>query len=142
MRPRPGPIGQHLAADHARLDALLDEAARAGGVARAPYEAFRAGLLRHIGLEEKILLPAARRARGGQPLALAAQLRHDHAALAALLVPTPTPEILQTLRELLDVHNPLEEGPEGLYAIGDALLHAEADAVLARLRAFPRNREE
>ena len=37
--------------------------ALAGEADREPFDAFRAGLLRHIGLEEKILLPAAREAR-------------------------------------------------------------------------------
>ncbi len=37
--------------------------ALAGEVDREPFDAFRAGLLRHIGIEEKILLPAAREAR-------------------------------------------------------------------------------
>ena len=49
----PGPITQFLAGDHARLDALLTQAvAAAGGVDLAAYGAFRAGLLRHIALEE------------------------------------------------------------------------------------------
>lgn len=134
-----GPISTFLVADHARLDAFLRQAsaARPGEVDRSSYGAFRAGLLRHIGMEEKILLPAARRARGGEPLPIAAELRRDHAALASLLVPTPTPEILDAIRELLDVHNPLEEGPEGLYAICDALLAAEADIIAEKLRAAP-----
>jgi hypothetical protein len=43
-------------------------------------------------MEEKVLLPAAQKARGGEPLQIAAKLRLDHGALAALLVPTPTAE--------------------------------------------------
>src|SRR5581483_6857560 len=50
-------------ADHERLDALLRRAfASAGSVDSEAYDAFRRGLLRHIGMEEKILLPAAQRA--------------------------------------------------------------------------------
>ncbi len=82
-----------LAGDHARLDRLLDEAAARdpAKVEPAPYDAFRRGLLKHIGMEEKILLPAAQQLNGGEPMPLAARLRLDHGAIAALLVPSPTP---------------------------------------------------
>ena len=64
-----GPVATFLAADHDRLDGLLRRALqRPGEVDRESYDAFRAGLLRHIALEEKILLPAARTAR--QPHAI------------------------------------------------------------------------
>ena len=43
------------------------------------YDLFRRGLLRHIAMEEKVLLPEARRLRGGSPLAIAVRLRADHA---------------------------------------------------------------
>jgi hypothetical protein len=126
-----------LAADHARLDALLAAAlARPGEVERPAYDAFRAGLLRHIAMEEKILLPAARAARG-EPLPLAAALRRDHAALASLLVPPPTPEVALAIRDLLDRHNPLEEGEGGVYRACDDLLAAERDEIVHRLRAAP-----
>ena len=127
---------EFLEGDHTRLAGLLS-AARAGApdIDLAAYEEFRAGLLRHIGMEEKILLPAARRLRGGEPLEVARQLKADHAALAALLVPTPTREILATLSWLLDAHNPLEEGPSGLYATCETLAGGEAEQWLARLRA-------
>ncbi len=65
----PGPIFRFLAEDHARLDALLAQAVeRAGEIDRPAFDFFREGLLRHIALEEKILLPAARRARGARYL--------------------------------------------------------------------------
>jgi hypothetical protein len=91
-----------LADDHARLDALLQRATISSAeIGCSVYAEFRAGLLKHISMEEKLLLPAARRARGGEPLPLAAKLRLDHGALAALLVPMPTPAIISTqaLRE-------------------------------------------
>ena len=88
----PGRLCRFLADDHARLDALLQRAiASPGEIDRAAYAEFRAGLLKHISMEEKILLPAAQRTRGGEPLPFAAKLRLDHGALATLLVPTPTP---------------------------------------------------
>jgi hypothetical protein len=134
----PGPIFQHLAEDHARLDDLLARAvAGPGGVDLAAFGAFREGLLRHIALVEKILLPAARAARGGEPLPQARRLRVEHGAIAALLVPTPTPELAGELRKILGPHNELEEGDGGVYASCDALLSAEAAALLERMRAYP-----
>ena len=133
-----GPIYEYLSRDHARLDTLLDQAlACPGEIEMSSYAAFRAGLLRHIGLEEKILLPAARRARDGVTLPIAAQLRRDHAALAALLVPTPTPEIVGAIRELLETHNALEECEGGLYETCEGLVAANANSILAQLRDAP-----
>jgi hypothetical protein len=110
----------------------------AGGVIdRAAYAEFRTGLLRHISLEEKILLPAAQRWQGGNPLPLAARLRLDHGALATLLVPTPTPAIIVAIRTVLTTHNTLEEGPRGVYERCEHLAGAEADALMAQLRAAP-----
>ena len=133
-----GPLYAFLADDHARLDALLrrafDDPAH---VDTAAYAAFRVGLLTHIAMEEKILLPAARRARGGEPLPIAAKLRLDHGALAALLVPRPTRAIAAAVRAILAAHNPIEEGPGGLYDTCEALAGAERDALLAQLRAAP-----
>lgn len=125
-----------LADDHARLEHLLDRAtAVPGAVGAGDYAAFRKGLLRHIGMEEKILLPAAQRARGGDPLPAAARLRLDHGALAALLVPTPTPAIVAALRAILVDHNAIEEGPEGVYGACERLVGAAVDPLLAALRA-------
>jgi hypothetical protein len=134
----PGSIYRVLADDHARLDGLLQRAmTEVGAIDRAAYAEFRAGLLKHIGMEEKILLPAAQRVRGGEPLALASKVRLDHGALAALLVPTPTPAIIAALRTILGAHNPLEEGPGGLYKCCERLAGAEAEALLAQLQAAP-----
>ncbi len=133
-----GPLTRFLASDHDRLDGLLRLAlARPGAVDRGPYDAFRAGLLRHIGLEEKILLPAAREARGGEPLPLARRLRIDHGAITSLLVPTPTPEIAAELRSILEPHNRVEEEPGGLYQACDSLLAGRAAELLARMEAYP-----
>jgi len=134
----PGPLYRMLAEDHARLDGLLHEAmTEAGLINRAAYAEFRAGLLRHISMEEKILLPAVQRLRGGEPLAKAAKLRLDHGALAALLVPTPTPAIIAALRSILGAHNVIEEGPGGVYECCEQLVGAEADALLAQLQESP-----
>jgi hypothetical protein len=132
-----GDIGRFLAADHARLDGLLERATGApGDIDPGPYAEFRSGLLRHIAIEEKLLLPAAEAARHGEPLPVAARLRRDHGAVAALLVPSPTRAIVATLRQILLRHNLVEEGPEGLYAACDALLHDRA-ALLAEMENYP-----
>jgi hypothetical protein len=127
-----------FAADHRRLDTFLRRAMTdAEVIDRGAYAEFRAGLLRHIGMEEKILLPAAQRLGGGKPLAMAAKLRLDHGALAALLVPTPTPTIITALRAILEAHNALEEGPGGVYECCEHLVGAEAEALLAELHTAP-----
>jgi hypothetical protein len=75
--------------------------------------------------------------RGGEILALAAKVRLDHGALAALLVPTPTPAIVVALRTILEGHNALEEGSGGLYECCERLVGAETEALLAQLQAAP-----
>ena len=83
-------IRSFLERDHARLDQLLARAGRdPENIDMEAFGEFRRGLLKHIGMEEKILLPAIQRLRCGEPLAIAAKLRLDHGAIAALLVPTP-----------------------------------------------------
>ena len=133
----PGPLHRFLQEDHRRLEDLLRCSAEPEAVDLKAYELFRAGLLRHIAMEEKVLLPEARRLRHGESLPVAKQLRADHAALASLLVPTPTHEIVAAIREVLAEHNPLEEGPAGLYAVCEQLAGTEVDALIARLQATP-----
>ncbi len=133
-----GPITRHLCEDHRRLEALLARAlARPGEVDLEPFGEFRAGLLRHIALEEKILLPAAREARGGEPLAVARRLRIDHGAITSLLVPTPTPALVAELRSILDPHGVVEEEAGGLYEDCDRLLAGRAEELVERMRAYP-----
>lgn len=133
-----GPLEGLLTEDHRRLEGLLERAcAVLGAIERAPYDAFRVGILRHIGIEEKILLPAAKRLRGGEPLPVAKLLRVDHPAIAALLVLTPTAEVVARIRAVLALHDPLEEGSLGLYAECERLAAAELDEILERVRAAP-----
>ncbi len=135
-----GPLYRFFAADHRRLDALLKmSTAKPGAFDVRPFRDFRAGLLRHIGREEKLLFPALREALGGARLPILAKLRVDHGALAALLVPTPTPVIIEDLRSILVRHNQREEAPEGVYDLADcALSPDETKAMLERVRAFPK----
>jgi hypothetical protein len=133
-----GKIYTYLADDHARLDALLERAAaHPENINLAAYAEFRSGLLRHISMEEKILLPAAQRARGGTPLPFAAKLRLDHGALAALLVPTPTASIVAAIRAILNEHNVVEERHGGVYEQCEALAASERDEILKTLRNAP-----
>jgi hypothetical protein len=133
-------VTDYLAADHVRLHALVEKAAGGGGGgfdARA-FEELRGGLLRHIGIEEKLLFPAARRARGGEPLARAHALRIEHAALTSLMVPTPDAALCAEIAGLLAAHDAVEEGPDGVYAECEALLSSEESARLAaEAAAYP-----
>ena len=131
----PGPLTRFLAEDHRRLEQLLQTALASADYKVPAYDSFRAGLLRHIGMEEKILLPAAQRWNGGRPFLIAAKLRLDHGALAALLMPTPTTKIVATLLMILERHNLAEEGPGGWYEICDRLAGAEVEELVIRLRA-------
>jgi len=104
-----GPLHRFFAGDHRRLDALLERAvAGEGPLDLAAFAAFRAGILRHIGMEERALFPAARAARGGEPLAIAARLV-----------------------SVLGPHNRREEDPGGAYDAADEALGAEAAERLA-----------
>ncbi len=134
-----GPLHRFFADDHRRLDSLLRKAvAGEGPLDRAAYEAFRGGLLRHIGMEEKVLFTAARAARAGEPLAIAARLRVDHGAIAAILVPTPTREIVARLLSVLGPHNRREEEPGGTYDACDAALGpVSAARLVEELERFP-----
>lgn len=135
-----GVIEAFMTADHARLDELLRRADHDDEtIDRVAHAELREGLLRHIAMEEKVLLPFARSKRGGDPLPIARALRIDHGRIAKLLVPTPDRALCEELRAVLAKHNPLEEGPEGLYATCDALAgdRIEAEAVVTQLRAQP-----
>ena len=133
----PGPIHRLLSDDHRRLDALLERAVSdPENIDAAAYAQFRAGLLKHIGIEEKVLFAEARK-RGGEALALAAKLRLDHGALTALLVPSPTARIVAAIRVILSAHNPIEESPGGVYEECEQLAGGEAERILHEMRNFP-----
>jgi hypothetical protein len=131
-------IRSFLERDHERLDQLLARASRdPANIDTDAFGEFRRGLLKHIGLEEKILLPAIQRLRGGEPLAIAARLRLDHGAIAMLLVPTPRGAVLRALKAVLAIHNRVEEGPDGVYAECERIAGADSEALAGRLRAAP-----
>lgn len=132
-------LAEFMIAEHVRLDQLLDQAARPdGAIDRGAYERFRNGLLRHIRIEEKILLPVAEQKRGGEALPIAAQLRLDHGALAALMMLPPVAHTFRAIRAVLDAHNPLEELQGGAYEQCESLAGSEVDELLARIAATPK----
>ena len=83
------------------------------------------------------MLPAIQRLRGGQPLAVAARLRLDHGAIAAMLVPAPRGAVLRALKTVLAIHNRVEEGADGVYADCDRVAGRESAALMERIRAAP-----
>ena len=133
-----GPVYTYLASDHDRLDALLARAEKnPDHIDPVPFAEFRAGLLRHIGMEERVLLPETAKLLGVKELPIAARLRLDHGALTALLVPSPTRSIIATIRSILRVHNALEEQEGGAYHVCEEVSGTEGEALLARLKAVP-----
>ena len=115
-------LREYLSDNHARLDTALRQ---------GDYEQFREGLLRHIGIEQKILFPIV------PDWPFVERLHLDHGAIAALLVLTPTLAILTGIRTILDNHNPVEEGSGGLYDECDRRLGTRADEVLKRIQEYP-----
>jgi len=133
-----GPVERFLSDDHRRLESLLQKAVKdPDRPDRDAYGAFRAGLLRHISMEEKVLLPAGQRLCGGNPLPISSRLRLDHGALAVLLVPSPTPEIVAVIRSILQRHNKIEEGEGGLYATCDRVFETGPEDLVAKLQRVP-----
>ena len=121
-----GPIERFMVEDHVRVDRFLASSEQPNETFDGDlYERFRGGMLRHIAIEEDILLPYARARRGSEPLALEAALRADHREIAKLLALRPSPAIVSDLRVLLGRHNALEEGPQGLYAACDEFVADE-----------------
>jgi hypothetical protein len=132
-----GPLFEFLVADHARVSGLLERVTRDSGEMDLPaYHSFRSGLLKHIGMEEKILLPALERAHGVSR-ATAARFRRGYQALAALLASTPSAGIVRTLGAVFADHDRLERAPGGLYEACERLDEETRAALLARARSAP-----
>ncbi|HRO48238.1 hemerythrin domain-containing protein [Agriterribacter sp.] len=125
---------QFFTDDHRRIDELLDLATQnPDEIQMEYYQRFRAGLLTHIKMEEKVLFPAAQKANGGIPVPLAAKLRLEHGAITALMVPPPTPSLIKVLRHVLDKHDIAEEEPGGMYDVCAALTQNQTLELLEQL---------
>ncbi|MFZ1082915.1 MAG: hemerythrin domain-containing protein [Candidatus Kryptoniota bacterium] len=134
----PRVLYRYLANDHGRLDKLLERAiSKPELIDMDSYTEFRKGLLRHIGIEEKIFLPAISRLQNGKQAEVAARLRLDHGALVALLVPSPTMPIVETIRLILRVHNLLEEEEDGVYQLIDSLVGKKDEGLIERVKNYP-----
>lgn len=127
-----GDLHEFLARDHERLDALLRACLQGSDES---YAEFRAGLLRHISIEERVLFPELRKRGVGQ--AMEQQLHRDHAALAALLVLPPSRVEIEQIAAILEVHNEIEENGGGLYELVESLAGDELVALMARVHAIP-----
>lgn len=132
------PLHDFFTRDHRRLEALLDKTfMEADAIDHEAYRQFRAGLLRHIGMEEKILFVAAQEANRGEPLPVQAKLRLDHGALTSLMVIPPSAELTSVIRHVLDLHDKIEEEPGGMYDACVHLTRGRADDLLERLAQVP-----
>ncbi|MGE5313124.1 MAG: hemerythrin domain-containing protein [Acidobacteriota bacterium] len=127
-----GPLYRLLEEDHRRLESLLAQTRREmeDSAPLTMYDEFRKGLLRHISIEEKVLIPAVQRVRGAAVQSVAERLRLDHGAIAALLVPPPSPMIIRALFGILDKHNVIEEGTEGFYEVCETLPEEEQQRLM------------
>ncbi len=124
--------------DHRRLEELFAKATSdPANFDMQAYAEFRKGILRHIAMEEKFVIPAILAARGGAPLHIARQLRFEHGAIAALLVPPPGKGVIETLKKVLAHHHQLEEGTGGLYESCERYAAAEASKVLEKSEGLP-----
>ncbi len=132
-------LHEFLSLDHERLDALLSRCVGPDrSIDGAAYDEFRRGLLRHIAIEEKVLFPELRKRKGDTELER--RLHKDHAALAALLVPPPSPLEIGQIIDILAVHNDLEETSGGLYEIIELLAAEDLDALMSRVHDIPQVR--
>lgn len=132
------PLYNFFTDDHRRLEDILERAvADFNQIDDELYQQFRVGLLTHISMEEKVLFKAAQEINGGEPVAMARQLRLEHGAITSLLVPPPTPELIKVLNHILEKHDYLEEMEGGMYEICEALTKDQTDELLETLKNFP-----
>ena len=133
-----GPLYKFFVGDHRRLEKLLN-GATAGALEydMEAYGEFRSGLLKHIKMEENVIIPAAQKVRDGKPLAIAPKIRLDHGALVALLVSPPSPTIVKALRGILSVHNRSEEVQGGLYDMCERFAGEQLEQLMKEVEGLP-----
>lgn len=128
------PLYHYFTDDHRQIEAILEKAIEnRAQVNDTFYQEFRARLLTHIKMEEKILFLAAQKANNNVPLPLAAQLRLEHGAITSLMVPSPTPELIKVLKHVLEIHDIKEEEEGGMYDACEALTVEQRDEILEQL---------
>ena len=126
-------IAEYLESDHRRLDGLLTEtvdALAAGSMAQVAraFELFQDGIERHIGLEERLLLPHFDEATG--PSGPSQVMREEHGRILELVCNIALRlhgtdrarcfEELDSLARLLSTHNLKEE--RVLYPVAERIL--------------------
>lgn len=129
-------IREFFTQDHRRLEDILEKAIEnIPEIKMDLYGDFRIGLLTHIKMEEKIFFLAAQKANNNTPLPFATQLRLEHGAITALLVPTPTKEIVKVLMKVLDIHDEVEEKHGGMYEACENITQEETEKILEQLQS-------
>ena len=133
-----GPLHRFFAADHRRLGALLSRSVSVPGqVDLVPFGEFRAGILKHIGMEEKVLFPAARR-RARPPWPSPPACAWTTARSRRCWCPhrrrrswrRSCPSSARTIAA--------KRSPAGIYdACDEAVGPAEAERLVEQLRSFP-----
>lgn len=130
-------ISDYLANDHNRLDDLLQRViTTSGAINDDAYSQFRQGLLRHIGIEEKILIPALQSSLDEEMKKTLERIRMDHSAIVALLVPPPSPAIVSALKMILNGHNELEEANGGFYERAD-IADEQSEQIAEKVKQYP-----
>lgn len=131
-------ITTYLSNDHDRLDQLLRQSVTpSGDINNEAYQQFRQGLLRHIGIEEKILIPALKQNLDEEMQKTLDRIRSDHSAIVALLVPPPSPAIVHALTAILTEHNELEEKNGGFYERADAYDESAVKQIAEKVKNAP-----
>jgi hypothetical protein len=108
-------LREWLVRDHDEVDALLRKARAPEAFDLEAFGRFRERLLRHIGVEERLLFSAIARTNQGQLPEIVSEVQIEHAALTSLLVPTPDYVLAEEIAGLLERHSNLEEFPAGVY---------------------------
>lgn len=129
---------EFLACDHDRLTDLFTRAVKnMPNVDLALYEEFRKGLFRHIAIEEKIVFPFLKQHPSSPGQEVFDRLRRDHGAIVALLVPLPSASVVATLESVLGIHNGIEEGTDGVYALLNSASSEESQQLMEDFHAAP-----
>jgi len=123
--------------DHRELEEKLAQAAAGETIAMGPYRQFREGLLRHIAMEERVLIPVLKKHGPERLQSTLHQIQLDHSAIGALLVPPPTHAILDMITHILDKHNVLEEADSGMYDACESLDEDVVEDLIRRARETP-----